>query len=192
MQRLGSLDALLSLKKSISIKSLVISGRKFLHNSIASVVCCSSSIEAYANELFFDRATVFPNISAALLDELWETYERKKSLEKFEFALLLGEKPPVDRSAAVYQDVQIVIDLRDALVHFKPEWDDLAARHEKLSRKLKCKFEPSPFLNDRLIFPRRWAKHGCTSWGVRRCLNFAAEFEWLSDLPPKYSQSIVP
>lgn len=91
-------------------------------------------------------STVFPNISAALLDELWETYERKKSLEKFEFALLLGEKPPVDRSAAVYQDVQIVIDLRDALVHFKPEWDDLAARHEKLSTKIKCKFEQVPSL----------------------------------------------
>ena len=38
-----------------------------LHNSIASIMCCSSSLEAYANELFFDRETVFPTFSAALL-----------------------------------------------------------------------------------------------------------------------------
>jgi hypothetical protein len=84
------------------------------------------------------------------------------------------------------KQVQIVVELRNALVHFKPEWDTQADRHQKLSKKLKDKFGPSPFLNDVLIFPRRWATHGCTSWGVRSCLKFAAEFERLSNLPPKY------
>jgi hypothetical protein len=57
---------------------------EILHNSIASVMCCSSSLEAYANELFFEREAVFPKFSAPLLDKLWETYERKTTLEKFE------------------------------------------------------------------------------------------------------------
>lgn len=165
---------------------------EILHNSIASVMCCSSSLEAYANELFFDREAVFPKFSAPLLDNLWETYERKTTLEKFEFALLLSEKSGIDKGATTYQDVQIVVELRNALVHFKPEWDTQAHRHQKLSENLKNKFGPSPFLNDVLIFPRRWATHGCTSWGVRSCLKFAAEFERLSSLPPKYPQSINP
>ena len=165
---------------------------EILHNSIASIMCCSSSLEAYANELFFDRGTVFPKFSTPLLDNLWETYERKTTLEKFEFALLLSEKPSIDKGSTPYRDVQIVVELRNALVHFKPEWDTQADRHLKLSKKLENKFDPSPFLNDKLIFPRRWATHGCTSWGVHSCLKFAAEFERLSNLPPKYHQSIVP
>lgn len=165
---------------------------EILHNSIASVMCCSSSLEAYANELFFEREAVFPKFSAPLLDNLWETYERKATLEKFEFALLLSEKSGIDKGTTPYQDVQIVVELRNALVHFKPEWDTQADRHLKLSKKLKNKFDPSPFLDDELVFPRRWATHGCTSWSVRSCLNFAAEFERLSNLPPKYPQSIDP
>jgi hypothetical protein len=166
---------------------------EILHNAIASVMCCSSSLEAYANELFFDRKTVFPKYSTHLLDNLWKTYERKPTLEKFEFALLLSDKPSIDKGSTTYKDVQIVLELRNALTHFKPEWDTQAKRHRDLSKQLQNKFQPSPFLSDPLIFPRRWATHGCTSWGVHSCLKFAAEFERLSNLPSKYHQfSIVP
>jgi hypothetical protein len=128
-----------------------------------------------------------------LLDNLWKTYERKATLEKFEFALLLSDKPSIDKGSTPYQDVKIIVDLRNALFHFKPEWDTEANRHLELSKQLQNKFDPSPFFNDNLIFPRRWATHGCTSWGVHGCLRFASEFERLSNLPSKYHQfSIVP
>jgi hypothetical protein len=131
-------------------------------------------------------------IFAQLFPDLEKVLERQEILEKFEFALLLGEKPSINKGAAPYQDVKIVIDLRNALVHFKPEWDTQADRHLKLSRKLQNKFHPSPFLNDDLIFPRRWATHGCMRWAVQTCLDFAAEFERLSNLPQKYPRSIDP
>lgn len=99
---------------------------EILHNSIASIMCCTSSLEAYANELFFDRGTIFKKYSTPLLDNLWETYGRKNTLEKFEFALLLSDKPSIDKSSTLYQDVKIVVDLRNSLVHFKPEWDTQA------------------------------------------------------------------
>jgi hypothetical protein len=74
---------------------------EILHNAIASVMCCSSSLEAYANELFFEREAVFPKFSAPLLDNLRDTYERKTPLEKFEFALLLSEKSGIDKGVAL-------------------------------------------------------------------------------------------
>lgn len=159
---------------------------EILHNGIAAILACASSMEAYANELFTDRATAFPSFAAPLLDNLWEAYERKSTLEKFKFALLLRNKPNFDEGAKAYQNVKVLIDLRNALVHFKPEWDTEANAHEKLSKKLAGKFTPSPFLNDSLIFPRRWATHAGTCWAVQSCLDFAREFERLADLPPKY------
>jgi hypothetical protein len=159
---------------------------EILHNSIASVLCCASSIEAYANEIFSDRETMFPCFSAPLLDNLWATYERQQSVEKFKLALLLRDKPAFDEGASAYKNMEILIDLRNALVHFKPEWDTEAHQHEKLSRKLEGKFPPSPFLTDNLIFPRRWATHAGTRWAVQSCLDFVQEFERLADLPPKH------
>jgi hypothetical protein len=163
---------------------------EILHQSSACVFTAAASLDSYANELFFDRQTAFPEFASELLDKLWETFEQKP--KKFEFALLLRGKSHFDRGARPYQDVAAIIELRNALTHFKPKWDALAVRHRKISDRLQNYFAPSPFLNDQLIFPRRWATHGCTKWAVEQCLAFAEEFESRAELPPKYIRGSAP
>jgi len=162
---------------------------EILHCATASVMTSTASLEAYTNELFFERATVFPGYRSELLDRLWETFEQKSVLEKFEFALLLRGCPPLDRGVRPYQDMAALIALRNALMHFKPEWDDEATRHAKISRHLEGRFSPSPFLTDALIFPRRWATHACTAWAVKSALDFADEFERAAGLGTKYHRT---
>ena len=156
------------------------------HLSIATVFASVASLEAYANELFFDRAKAFPGYSDTLLDKLWETFEQKQTLEKFAFALVLREKPPLDFGASPCQDVSALIALRHALTHFKPEWDSAPVRHKQISDRLKHRFNRSPFLSDRHVFPRQWATHAATKWAVVSCLAFAHAFETLAGLPAKY------
>jgi hypothetical protein len=158
-----------------------------LHYSIACTFGCAASLEAYANELFHDRATVFSGYSNPLLDRLWETFETKPILEKFQFALLLKNAPEMDRGAKVFQHATALVHLRNALTHFKPEWANEAVEHRKLSNRLAGLFTPGPFLKDELIFPRRWATHGCTAWAVRTVRAFAESFEQHGQLPSKYS-----
>lgn len=105
---------------------------EILQYSMASVICCASSIEAYANELFSERHRVFPNYSSNLLEELWKNYERKPTLDKFKFALLLRGKNAFDESSLVFKDVKLMIELRNAIIHFKPEWSEDAIQHKKL------------------------------------------------------------
>lgn len=157
-----------------------------LHHATACVLMAVASLESYANELFSDRVKVFQGFSESLLHELWKTYEQKPIIEKFEFALLLLGKPKLSRGARPFQDVKVLIDLRNALTHFKPEWENEADEHEKISAKLTGKIEGSSFLNDRLLFPRRWACHSCTAWAVRSAMDFAAEFEKVTGLEVKY------
>ena len=158
-----------------------------LHNSMACVLTCVASLEAYANELFSDRTTVFSGYSHDLLHKLWETYEQKPILEKFEFALLLLKRPQFSRGAKPYQDIKVLVELRNALTHFKPEWSEEADEHKAISAKLEGKIIGSTFLNDALLFPRRWASHSCTSWAVFSAIAFAQAFEALGSLPPKYA-----
>jgi hypothetical protein len=162
---------------------------EILHQSSACIFAAVASLEAYANDLFFDRKTVFPGFASPLLDKLWETFEQKRTLDKFEFALLLRDKQQLNNGASPYQDVAAVIELRNGLTHFKPEWDNEAVRHRKISERLQNRFTPSTFLNDELLFPRRWTTHGCTKWAVESCLSFAEEFERLAGLEPKYKRA---
>jgi hypothetical protein len=158
-----------------------------LHVATACVLTAVASLEAYANELFSDRVKIFPGYSQELLHNLWETYEQKPILAKFEFALLLLNKPQLDRGAPPYQNIKVLVDLRNALIHFKPEWENEADEHQKISAKLVRKIEGSPFLSDRLLFPRRWACHSCTTWAVHSAIAFAKEFEKLAGVPLKYA-----
>src|SRR6266536_1558077 len=83
---------------------------EILHQSSACVFTAAASLESYANELFFERQTAFPGFASELLDKLWETFEQKPTLEKFEFALLLRGKPQFVKGARPYQDVAAVIE----------------------------------------------------------------------------------
>ena len=121
------------------------------------------------------------------MHNLWETYEQKPILEKFEFALLLLRKPKMDRGARPFQDIEVLVDLRNALTHFKPEWIEEPDKHAKISAKLVSEIEGSPFLpTSGLLFPRRWAGHSCTSWAVSSAIAFAEDFECQAGLPTKY------
>ena len=158
---------------------------EIFHHATACIMTATASMEAYANELYFDRSSVFPGHSNALLDSLWAEFDRKPVIKKFEFALLLMNKPVL--GGVVVQHFAVLQELRNALIHFKPERSSEAMRHDQLSRRLSGKFVPSAFLNDALLFPRRWATHGCTKWAVETCLSFAMEFEQLSGLSKKFA-----
>jgi len=159
---------------------------EILHNSSACILSLVASLEAYANELFVDREKTFLSYSPALLGTIWDGLERKSTFQKLDFALLLLNKPLLDTGRRPGQDVKMIIELRNALVHFKPKGDDEDNWHRNLSRTLNSRFQPSPFLTDTLLLPRRWATHGCTKWAVEQSLQFADEFRTSAGLPAKY------
>src|SRR5262249_14598463 len=118
---------------------------EILAHASATVFLAVAGLESYANELFIDMNQNFPGVRQELLEKLWSDYERKSTLEKFDLALLLGEGASM-RVAGVesFQSVDALVRLRNALMHFKPEWEP--AKHKQLSSELRNFFEPSEFL----------------------------------------------
>jgi hypothetical protein len=82
-----------------------------------------------------------------------------------------------------FQDAKVLIDLRNALVHFKPEWViadtgrvDQSDLHI-LEKELKNKFALNPFLRDaRPLFPTLCMSHGCAKWAVDSAVTFVERF----------------
>src|SRR4030042_6422907 len=87
-----------------------------------------------------------------------------------------------------YQCADTLIKVRNALVHFKPEWLGEQEEHDKISNRVRGKFTLSPFLgkNDP-IFPMRCMTHGFADWAVRSSLEFAQWFTQIADLPNRFA-----
>jgi hypothetical protein len=150
------------------------------------IFAATSGLEAYANELFVDHAENFPVLPQPVMVKLWELYEQKSTLEKFEFALLPKNGEPFDRGVAPYQNIGALIKLRNGLTHFKPEWSDEAADHAKISSVLSARIKLSKFFPaSEPLFPRGWASHSCTKWALESVVHFIEDFENRSDLPKR-------
>jgi hypothetical protein len=125
-----------------------------------------------------DHAAVFPELKPVVMAKLWELFEQKPILEKFEFALVVKGGPAFDRGASPYQDVAAVIRLRNGLIHFKPEWLSAQEEHAKLSRILAHRATLGPFFHtSEPLFPRGWASHATVQWVIRSSLDFLLAFE---------------
>jgi hypothetical protein len=74
--------------------------------------------------------------------------------------------------------VDSLIALRNALVHYKPEWDTEQKKHKEIEdRLIKSRFALNPFAgpND-AFFPKKCLGHGCAEWAVTSGVTFINEF----------------
>jgi len=158
-------------------------------NATATVFHAVAAMESYANELFIDHQTVFPELRTEVMAKLWELYEQKPPLEKFDFALILKTGTAFDRGSKSYQDVATLVKLRNGLMHFKPEWFSEQEEHAKLSSSLQYRATHSPLLpHPEPLFPRAWASHGTAVWVVSSVFAFIVEFEQRAQVPGRMSK----
>jgi hypothetical protein len=148
------------------------------------VFFAAASLEATINELFIDARHSDPNTFKGAdprfpqrLAERWEEAEPLSILDKYQLALSLAEKPEFARGTSPYQEADSLIYLRNALFHYKPEWDTNQKVHKKIEDRLKGRFEPNPFGGtNAAFFPTKCLGHGCAEWVVKSGVAFINEF----------------
>ena len=144
----------------------------------ATIMLSVASLEANINEYLSDPAGLFPGQAEQVRLQFCELIGERPLLEKCERVLAFNGRERFDRGESPYQDVDILIAVRNELVHFHPEWHDEQERHAKLGKRLMYRFPLSPFLNSEtaVVFPQRFISHGCTQWAVESALAFMNEF----------------
>jgi hypothetical protein len=156
---------------------------------MGSVLSSVAALEARINELFKDASTTISEQSPELNAAIWDVLEQKANiLDKYDLALLLKGRSTLVKGVASYQNASALIALRNALVHFKPEWDHEDGTHKKLETRLANKFALSPFLGQGdAFFPKRCMSHGCADWSVRTTLGFMTHFCKQAGLPDRFA-----
>jgi len=156
----------------------------------ATVMLSVASLESNINEHLSDPDNIFGNLPKYIRNELSVMSAEMQILEKYQKILIFNNLSPFERGKKPYQDVSDLIQLRNELVHFHPEWHDIQKRHKNLGNRLRNKFELSPFIKEDsdVIFPPRIISHGCTKWAVKSSLSFMENFEELLKLESKFKK----
>ena len=165
------------------------------------IIVSVASLEATITEVFIsarDKDNIFkdfdhtiPNVLEELLDFVeWSS----KILQKYQFVLTAANKEAFDRGKSPYQEVDDLIQLRNALVHYKPEWDTDLKNHKKIEdrlekRWLKARINLNPFAHENnAFFPKKCLGHGCAEWSVKSTIEFIEDFYRRMGFPPKWNE----
>ena len=126
---------------------------------VGAVLAATAFLEASINELFYaagDTNVAHPSLDETTrksFDALWSVDGFRRSarvLEKFEVALQLAGSVPLAKGSKPYQDARLLVDLRNALVHYVPSTFVIeagASQDESLDefgKKFRGKFEENP------------------------------------------------
>ena len=161
---------------------------EILQCSLGVAMLSVAALESYANEMYFEGAVLKPGINAAAAAELSEIVDKEQILRKYAIALAITSAKRMDMGTSNVQNAAVLIRLRNAVVHFRPEWFDDQDEHGKLSKQLASKFQPSPFLPNEPIFPRAWASHSFTVWALKSTVAFLDHFHFEAALPTPIEQ----
>lgn len=209
----GSIEAN-GINKNDAIKNTA-ARHEHMSYSINSVLASVAFLEAEVNTLYADsgefvhRFVGLPAEALRLLSAVWSIESVRRStnvLDKYQVALKVCNLPIFDPGAQPYQDAKLLIELRNALVHFIPaSWTvdsdgnavDSKAELRKLTQGLRNKFSLNPFFREYIIsgasinggppvtppsiikapfFPDKCVGFGCTEWGLKSSLHFVDDF----------------
>jgi hypothetical protein len=168
---------------------------------VSAVLAAVAFIEASVNELI--ESSPLPNMQVgggegglsgedrSALADLPDAEAKLSTLDRAQLILHLLHREPFDPGRKPFQDMQLIVRLRNALVHYQPEWY-AAGTDQDLSKGLRKpladrRFALNPFFPD--INPFLWDRclgHGCAEWSWRTALDFADSFFKKLGITPIY------
>jgi hypothetical protein len=151
-------------------------------NVMMSIIASATFIESFVNEVFEDLATGqgkvpgrYDTISPRaqqIIKQYWQVQgDRDRTLWKYQMLLIACDSPTMDAGSAPYQDAQLLLELRNKLIHYRPE-TLFADEDYKLQQKLRGKFVDCVLLSGsgNPWWPDHCLGFGCAEWAERSVL----------------------
>ncbi len=157
---------------------------------LACIFSAAAYLEADINEFFANAAeegvadgAAKDPVVLARIRSAWQLEHRRPVLEKYDLALALCDKPMFDRGSEPYQAAALLMRLRNALIHFKPEWQPGGgwsgeeSELSKLSKALMKAFPENALARGyQPYFIQRCLGYGSSKWAITSSIAFVKEF----------------
>ena len=144
------------------------------------IMSSTASIEALINELFIAHNSRLREKLTDFETAFWgpKRIEHKPILKKYQLALDMLEVARLAQRGQLYRDTWCLIELRNALIHYKPTWITARQRTVELEDLLGQRFAQSPFSDSSADFvSMKYMSAGCTKWAVESTLSFMRAFD---------------
>lgn len=173
---------------------------------LGAIMSAGAFFDAAINEIYQDAkdchdSYIKPLGIAAIckLSRKWDSTEGKgkfmPSMKKYQEALECIGYPRFDLGRAPYQDAAFAIELRNAMVHYKPETltsNDQSKFEKDLRNKLKGKYPMNMLMRGSANpnYPDYYLGYGFSTWVLDALLAFADEFFQKIGIPPNYQKVV--
>jgi hypothetical protein len=149
----------------------------------ATVIIAGTGLESYINELFL-------NMPLTQTEIFWKKMERKPTLKKYDEALKSRNYPILSTEKKASAETLIMV--RNALVHFKPQWEDETRTHNEITRELRKEgVKTSPFMKGGSTFPQGFMSYDMAKWAVNTSLQFVDAFSVKANINNNLTQHLV-
>ncbi len=153
---------------------------EILHLAMAVTMMSVAALEAYYNELTFEGQILTSHgKSKDYANCIVEKIERKPTLDKYSVIYEIIKSQKLNKEEYWWPHTKTLIDVRDKLIHFCPEWYGEEGKHVVLSKKLEeiKTIKPSPILaNEKQLFQLAWASYSYCLWVLKTSRNFITEY----------------
>lgn len=149
------------------------------------IMSASASLEALINEFFITPDGRLRTMLGDFETEFWGRggIEWKSPLEKYQIALEMLGHAKFNEQDSPFRDAWALVELRNALVHYKPTWDPDRKRKVELIEVLSGKYNLSPFTDNGADFvTMKSMSAGCARWAVSTVVGLMREFHSRSKL----------
>jgi hypothetical protein len=111
------------------------------------------------------------------LQPLIDVIDDQPTLHRYELILHLLRRPPIDRGNYPYQQANLLIRLRNELVHYKSKWGPEMEREKLFASLQQMKLDKPPFVSSETnFFPHQCLSASLASWSVMTTISFINEF----------------
>jgi hypothetical protein len=172
---------------------------------LVSVMMPAAAVEAFSNELLFDREPGFQGLNFDAQQAAVKTYKTDHSMKSLKTAGPLKACDAYLRKLGLQgldiatrcteeEEAHALFLVRNAYVHYWPEWSGQPVLHAEMSTLLTGRFTdgPHPLPATIGLFPDRCLGFGFARWAVRSAVTFIRSIETRAGLRPNYSQDKVP
>jgi hypothetical protein len=141
-----------------------------LQFSMSSVMSSAGALEAYANQLIAD---INERAGAQVISRA--IFTSPSILKKYD-AMARHFNVTLNATELWYNSAEALVQLRNKITHFQPEWSNRRDIHDAVSQVLNSRFKPAAYLTHEPLFPLAWASSDCCRWAVMTVLEFIEEF----------------
>jgi hypothetical protein len=170
---------------------------------LSAIVSATGFLEATINEFFQDAhdehnltgdgyLVPLPAEAIQAMGATWRGSgegSKLNALEKWQLMRIFAGREPLDRGGAPYQDAQLVVQLRNAILHFRPEYVAADEPH-RMEERLGGKFAENRLMegSGNAWWPSHCLGRGCADWAARSALAFADQICGDLGIKPNYQR----